>query len=325
MRIQKLFKDLTEATLDHTYTIVQIPNRNGIFLGIDAVGRPCLFISGSVKILEPMLRTARLSLCLNRNYCLSFPDSSKTKGIFHALVCESTERDDTETFLSLVEIFLAQNIDLTSISQNLVSFFRSMARLFAINPARDLKAERQGLWGELFLMGQIRGFQFWAPFWHGEVRQLFDFSTLNKHLEVKTTIGNNRIHHFSHRQLYPLQEEEIIVASLLVVEDEKGLSLRELIEDFRSVLFQTPFCLKLEKAVRHAGMDDSSEVGPKFDSADAKLKLGWFHSADIPHFRVPEPPGVSQTSYRVDLSEAPQLGNHELNVWLDSWSIIKIE
>jgi hypothetical protein len=200
-----------------------------------------------------------------------------------------------------------------------------MARLFAIDPARDLKAERQGLWGELFLMRQIRGFQFWAPFWHSEVRQLFDFSTPNKHLEVKTTIENNRIHHFSHRQLYPLQGEEIIVASLLVIEDDKGLSLRELIDDCRSVLLQTSYYLKLENAVRHAGMEDSSEIGPKFDPADAQLKLGWFHSVDIPHFRVPEPPGVSQTSYRVDLSEAPQLDNDELNIWFDSWPKIKNE
>jgi hypothetical protein len=266
-----------------------------------------------------MLRTARLSLFLNQSYCLFFPDNSKTKGIFHALVCESTDRDDAETFLSLVEIFLAQNIDLTSVSQNLVSFFRSMARLFAIYPARDLKAERQGLWGELFLMKQVHGFQFWAPFWHGEVMQLFDFSTLNKHLEVKTAIGNTRIHHFSHRQIYPMQGEEIIIVSLLVIEDDKGLSLRELIADCRSALIQTPYYLKLEKAVRHAGMEDPAEIGPQYNLNDARLKLDWFRSIDIPHFRLSEPPGVSQTTYKVDLSEAPRLNHDEFNSWLDNW------
>ena len=317
MNIHSLFSDLTVAKLKYPYTIVQIPRRNGIFIGMDSETRPCLFISASDKILEPMLRTTRLSLFLNQSYCLSFPDSSKKRGNFHALICQSTERDDAETFLSLVEVFLTNNPDQNSVSKKLVSFFRSMSRLFTINPARDLKAERQGLWGELFLMRQIRGVKFWAPFWHSEVMQLFDFSMLNKHVEVKTAIGNNRIHHFSHRQIYPKQGEEIIVASLLVNEDDKGLSLRILIDECRSALIQTNNYLKLESAIRHAGMAGCLDPGPMFNPVEANKSLGWFRSTDLPHFCMPEPPGVSQTSYRVDLSLASQFDTDELRIWLD--------
>jgi len=65
-------------------------------------------------------------------------------------------------------------------------------------------------------------------------------------------------------------------------------------------------------------MDSLDETGPIYDALEAQMTLAWFRSTDAPHFRMPEPPGVSQTHYRVDLSTAPQLGTQELNEWLDS-------
>src|SRR5712692_9882309 len=42
----------------------------------------------------------------------------------------------------------------------LTGFFQSIARLFSVGPSADLKTERQGLWGELFLMQRVRGVRF---------------------------------------------------------------------------------------------------------------------------------------------------------------------
>jgi hypothetical protein len=323
--ISNLLSQLTNALTGHLFTVAPIPQRDGIYLGIDTLNHPCLFVEAKEKLAEPVLRTACVSLRPNQTYQLTLTDSSQKKGVFHALICETTNHSDKITFMVLVEAFLAQNSDLPSASQNIAPFFRSLTRLFAIDTARDLKTERQGLWGELFIMKEIRGYRFWAPFWHSEVTRLFDFSGSDKRLEVKTTTSGQRFHHFSHRQVYAFEGEEINIASLLIHEDDAGLSLRSLIDECRAELLHTPYFLKLEKAVRHAGMEDPSEASPKFNPTEAKLRLGWFHSIDIPHFCVPEPPGVSQTSYRVDLSEAPQLNIDGLNIWLDSWSKISIE
>lgn len=137
-----------------------------------------------------------------------------------------------ETFLVLVEAFLGQGGQCPDMAR-LTSFFRSMVRLFSVTPARDIEGQRQGLWGELFVMSGVRGFAFWAPFWHSETTRRFDFSASNRRVEVKTTVGPERIHHFSHRQIFALEGEEIVIASLLVCQEGTGLSLRELIQEAR--------------------------------------------------------------------------------------------
>ena len=61
--------------------------------------------------------------------------------------------------------------------------------------------------------------------------------------------------------------------------------------DCRGALLGTPDYLKLEKAVRRAGMESSTEPSPVIGAAEAEESLAWFRSRDVPHFRVPEPPG----------------------------------
>jgi hypothetical protein len=146
---------------------------------------------------------------------------------------------------------------------------------------------------------------------------MFDFSTSNIRLEIKTTIGNQRVHHFSHRQVFALEGEEIVIASILLQEDDTGLNLKQLIEECRNSLMGTDYYLKLEKAVRRAGMDDISITGPIYDSRQAAESIALFKSTEAPHFKIPEPPGVSDTHYRVDLSTAPRLSPEVIHSWLD--------
>jgi len=179
--------------------------------------------------------------------------------------------------------------------------------------------ERQGLWGELFMMQKVRGYRHWAPFWHSEVTRVFDFSAQSRRLEVKTAAGGQRIHHFTHRQVFAIGDEEIVVASLVLREDDSGVSLKQLIDECRTGLLGTPHFLKLERAVRQTGMEDPTTEGPVFGAAEAERQLAWFRAEYTPHFRLPEPPGVSDTRYRVDLSTAPRLDLDRLNTWLDRW------
>lgn len=325
MSIADLFSELKEKPSSHTFTVTPVPDRYDAYLGMDVDGRPCLFVRAEKMSREPPMRTAHVSLHLSLEYDLAISDSSLSRELFHSLRCETSERVEVDTFLVLVEAFLARNKNQPLVADTLASFFRSMVRLFSVGPARDLESERQGLWGELFVMSQVRGFEFWAPFWHSETTRRFDFSALGRRVEVKTTTAAERIHHFSHRQIYALEGEEIMVASLLLREEDTGLSLRELIDDARVALQDTPSYLKLERAVRRAGMEGDSENGPVFDATEASKELAWFRSTDAPHFRVPEPPGVSETRYKVNLSTAPRFDLQELERWLDSWSVTTLE
>ena len=321
MSLNTLLSELRDRPSGHAFTVAPVPGRQGSLLGVDATGHPVLFFQAETRIVEPSLRTNKVSLHIGQSYSLAGIDDSPRVELLHALRCETSDSADVETFLLLAEAFLARQEAGGTDRRALTSFFRSMVRLFAVTPAKDLQAERRGLWGELFMMGRVRGFRFWAPFWHSEVTRRFDFSYGRNRVEVKVTTRPERTHYFSHRQIYAIQGEEIIVASIVASEDDSGLSLRQLITDCRSALLGTPDYLKLEKAVRHAGMESSTESGPVIDAAEAEVGLAWFRSTDIPHFRVPEPAGVMETRYKVDLTTAPRVTAMEFDEWLRVWSL----
>lgn len=316
MSIAALLSELKDKPSGHAFTVAPIPGNQNVLLGLDTTGHSVLFVVAEAGPVEPPLRTDKVSLHIGQSYSLAGMNDSPKVELLHALRCETSNPADVETFLLLAEAYLARHKDGGANRQSLTSFFRSMVRLFAVTPAKDLKAEQLGLWGELFMMSLVRGFQFWAPFWHSEVTRRFDFSSGRNRVEVKITTRPDRTHHFSHRQIYALESEEIAIVSLVATKDDSGVSLRQLIEDCRSALLETPHYLKLEKAVRRAGMESSTEPGPVINADEAEESLAWFRSKDVPHFRVPEPLGVTETRYRVDLSTAPRLTAVELNEWL---------
>ncbi len=320
MNLAALLSELKDRPSGHAFTVAPVPGNQDVLLGLDTTGHPVLFVRAEAGAVEPPLHTDKVSLHIGQSYSLAALDDSPRIELLHALRCETSDSADAETFLLLAEAFLARQEAGGADRHTLTSFFRSMVRLFAVTPAKDLQAERRGLWGELFMMSRVRGFRFWAPFWHSEATRRFDFSSGGNRVEVKITTRPERMHHFSHRQIYALEGEKIVIASLVAVEDDSGLSLRQLIEDCRSALLGTTDYLKLEKAVRLAGMESSTELGPAIAAAEAEESLAWFHSRDVPHFRVPEPPGVTETRYRVDLSTAPRLTTMELDEWLRLWS-----
>jgi len=319
--VAELFQVLREHPSGHVYTASPIEGSSDVYLAVSLAGQPCLFVKTEGRSPEPPLRTAKLSLRLSQEFILDL-GSGPGRQLLHCLSCESTDRVDIDTFLVLVDAFLSRSRSLGIEGAQLSAFFRSLVRLFSIGAARDLQAERQGLWGELFMMRQVRGFGFWIPYWHSEATRAFDFSSSYNRVEVKTTTAAQRIHQFSHRQIYALTGEEIVIASILLREDDAGLSLRDLISECRSELIGTPDFLKLESAVRRAGMEDPELQGSVYDSNLARDSLSWFRSEDAPHFRMPEPAGVSETRYKVDLSSAPTLSADQLAIWLAAWEPI---
>lgn len=317
MTVRNVFDQIRANPSGHTYTVAPLPPHVGVSLGVDTLGRPTLFAPADRRSSDAPLRTARVSFQPAQEY--SIAGNGPQRQLLHALRCESSEPSEVDGFLILIEAFLAHHSGQQVDGEQLAGFFRAMVRLFSTGPARDLQSERQGLWGELFLMQRARGYSFWAPFWHSEVTRVFDFSAQTRRVEVKTAIGGRRVHHFSHRQVFAVGDEQIVIASFLLREDDAGLSLRQLIAECRAALLGTPHFLKLERAVRHAAMEDEGIEGLTYDGADAERQLAWFRATDIPHFRIPEPPGVSDTRYRVELSGAPRLEEGELRVWLDRW------
>ena len=107
---------------------------------------------------------------------------------------------------------------------------------------------------------------------------------------------------------------------MMLTEDNTGVSLRSLIDECRKALIRTPHFMKLEKAVRHAGMHGHDE-GPEYNGGEAANSIRFFDVVSVPRFRVDEPEGVSGTHYQIDLTSIPAVDGARLTAWIDNWSI----
>lgn len=267
------------------------------------------------------MQTARVFVRFAVQFALTLPDGTTETNRFHTLGLNTDAQDDVRTFLLILEAFLSGPDSRNRPATSLSNYFRSMVRLFSTRPADDLSIARQGLWGELFMMRSYRGYGFWAPYWHSDTTRVFDFSSIGRRLEVKTTISQQREHRFSHRQLFTMGNEEVAIVSLLMTPDDAGLSLRQLINECKDALQNSPEIVKLEQSARRAGMDVKEEHGPSFNPESALRLIGWYWAEHVPHFRMEEPAGVSETHYKADLTGAAEIDSERREAWLSVWRL----
>ena len=78
------------------------------------------------------------------------------------------------------------------------------------------KKSIQGLWSELFLIEQSANPEKIISAWHSIPEEKFDFSFDKLRIEVKSSVTESRTHHFSLAQLNPVDNTEIIIASILL-------------------------------------------------------------------------------------------------------------
>lgn len=309
------------APAAHEFRGAPVAGARDVMLGVDSSGSACLFIRSEGASRIPPMQTEKVKLRFDCEFTITLTTGATEAGRFHYLTLSSVAREDEATFLLVIEAFLQRFNTQGPTAESLASFFRSLIRLFSTQPAGDLPIARQGLWGELFFMRTCRGAAFWAPYWHSDPNRVFDFSAAAKRVEVKTTTSQQREHRFSHRQLFTFGRDEVAVASIQLIADDAGLTLRDLIIECRTALRDSELLVKLEQSVRRAGMDSPLERGPSFNADSARETLGWYWAEELPHFKSEEPEGVSETHYKVDLTRAPQIPSGRLTEWLNAWTI----
>jgi len=250
----------------------------------------------------------------SKNYTLSIGPDNIREGKYHGILCLSDDSTDKDTFIFILDSVLSSgglnNVDTINI------IFRSLVNLFSVEKTQDNISEQKGLWAELFFMRKNGGFRRWAKSWHNEPTGIFDFSTETKRLEIKSTTRPERIHEFSHTQLLTMPHQETTIVSYLLQEDDTGRSLKTLIDEARSELFGNPHLIKLEKAIRRAGMAELDQDGPRFNEDYVNRHVAWFRSTEIPRFMTDEPPGVTGTHYKSDLTNAPKLSDQEIKSFI---------
>jgi hypothetical protein len=93
-----------------------------------------------------------------------------------------------------------------------------------------------GIFGELLILNATRSPALAVHYWHSDTDDKYDFSGNNFRLEVKTTLMNERNHHFSSHQIPGEYPDKTFVASIKLVKVEAGDTLLKLVNDISARL-----------------------------------------------------------------------------------------
>lgn len=315
----EILEELKKTTSHHDFNAIAIDHQVPAYIAIDQMGLFSLLVEANSNRQAQNMTTDLVALRLAANCTLNLSEGIQQKKL-HVLQCLSQNEDLIHTFITLSLALCQQFSSKRSVEDVLETFFTSLVQLFQTTPQPNTSEARQGLWGELFLIRHLRNTVDMVNYWHSDPTRTFDFSSHLRRLEVKTTTSPERIHHVSHQQLYEQGNDEIVIASLLLLHDDTGLTLRELIDELRVVMkgnYQR--LLKLEKAIRRAGMGQFLDSGPCFSETHATNNLAWYQVGVVPRFPQAEPPGVSGTRYKVDLSTVPRFSEYSVREWLSTW------
>ncbi|MCO5234521.1 MAG: PD-(D/E)XK motif protein [Chitinophagales bacterium] len=193
------------------------------------------------------------------------------------------QNDDVkDVFLKTCQILiksLGQNPSNKKIKQT-VDKFIELFKAIKEPPQKSI----QGLWSELFLIEQSNFPEKVILGWHSIPEEKFDFSFDKLRIEVKSSSTESRTHHFSSAQLNPINNLEIIIASILVNISVVGLSVIDLMNKINGKLDDFPKQKeKLHLLVYSTlGIDVERVNEIKFNYEFAKESLRFYKSEDIP-------------------------------------------
>ncbi len=281
------------------------------YWGKDSEGDIVYGIESRNKELLPMLQSTKyLRLYLNTVFDVVC-NGDMQKNNFSLVVLKK----DGVKFLDIF-IRLTASIDSTLTDQELLDYFLSLKNLFSNDSKKSIK-ELQGLYGELYFMVYLKekcNIDI-AKYYQSEDKRKFDFSISDsKKIEIKTTVLPVRIHHFRLGQLNTFRYD-IIVASIMLQEDDQGMSLIDLIDRVRIVFSNNlKFMIHIENMIKNIEKDVLELIRYSKKYVEDNIKI--FNAVDVPRIREKTMDGIFNVEFDSDLSSLQCLEASGLTDWL---------
>lgn len=274
-------------------------------IGKDTEGKPAILIlasdfEGSDKFYPVVLEY--ISIRYNVLCHVTDSDEPAKQGRFIVIRCESHESELVAYFLRTMEVHIRAIGPIPSCNQ-VAEMVEKLIELFrALN--QSSKRSIQGLWAELLIIAESSNPHLLLRSWHESPEARYDFSYAGQCVEVKSTSGQARIHHFSLEQLHPSIGTTALVISLFVEHATDGLTVSDLMEKIRTRI-QNDFGL-LEHLHRNVTLTLASDwrqaSSLRFDHRLSKKSLRIFDVNKIPSVSWPAPLEVTDVKFKSNLS-----------------------
>ena len=176
--------------------------------------------------------------------------------------------------------------------------------------------ELQGIYAELYVMYYMADFGIdLYSLWQSIDKMKFDFSVSeNKKIEVKSTIGENRIHKFRHEQLVT-DIFDVWIVSVLLRKDDQGLSLYDLANLVKNECSHNiKVFAHIENLLLNYSKEDLQNI--RFNKTYTDKNIALYKAIDVPRFKSKQPDGVSNTEYDSDLNNIDSRTIKEFIEWI---------
>lgn len=292
-----------------------LPDYERYRLAKDVAGAPGILIS-----VGDMRRKARSASIVLENLsvqhdvdCRIVGKSGAEDGCFTIVQCTSSEKALHEYFLSVVAPLLV-SLGTSPTRQDISAAVSRLVELFQALTQAPRKTA-QGLWAELYLIARAQNAMKLCRAWHLKPEDRYDFSSGGQLLEVKSSAGQTRQHHFSLEQLCPPSGTVLIIASLLAERSNTGRTVGDLIELIGSRISGDPELIAHVNRIVTLTLGNSWQkaLTEGFDEKVAERSLAFFSAENIPKINPDTlPPEVSGVNFKVNLTGLHPLSSGNL-------------
>lgn len=317
LSLTELFNTMTAPSTmcgKAVYNAVSIYPYTRYRLGKDTKGAPTLLIrldSDHGANSTPPMRLQHLYIAHDLD-CEIHRDGQVESGRFTVISCVDADGSMETYFLRVLQALLPTLGDgptprtINQAVDHLVELFQALK-----NPPRKTV---QGLWAELFVIAEAKNAKTLVDTWHLMPDDLYDFNSGAQRLEVKSTSGQTRRHHFSLAQLQPPSNTTLIIASVFANRAGAGMTVTELVEEIASRMTNSPdSILRLYKVVALTLGDTWRQATfEAFDREAARHSLAFFKASAIPIINPQLPSGVSNVHFTSDLTGKTPLPTAQL-------------
>ena len=306
MNLISLYDSLSIPETDKkVFNAIAIPEYPEFRVAIDIDGNAVLLLSVIEHVRDFSLKNVRLKyLQLEQNIeCKILENGSSRSQAFTVVLFKSVDRHLQEYFLRVSETFIkaigknpSQKV-ITDTLKRLVEVFKVLSE----SPTNTVS----GLWGELFVIDNSRSPKLLVDYWHNLPEEKFDFNAGQERMEVKSSSSFERSHIFSSEQLNPPVGTQVLIASLFVRQQNKGISLQQLINNISEKISDDYALLDKLNSIVCATLGNTLDHGLAmcFDYEIAKQSLQFYRHQDIDKIeQVNIPDNVSEVCFRSDLS-----------------------
>jgi len=289
-------------------------------IGKDGNGSPVFLIPTSVTITASPIHLEHLDV-RHSERCRVTGKNGEEEGTYTIIRCVGASEELVAYFLRSVDPVL-RSLGPTPTSTEIISAIEHLTELFRAL-AQPPMMSVAGLWAELFVIANSKDPEELICAWHSTPEDKYDFNAGSQRIEVKSTSGRERRHHFSYDQLIPPSGGEVVIASLFVERSGGGLSLGDLLERVRAYCTSTEQLQRVDRVVAQTlGNSLNPSLGECFDAELARESLQIFRASDIPMIAGEVPWGVSDIRFISDLSRSTKLSKEVLSEKKGIFSVV---